>query len=706
MADQDVSEVPMKKALIVTANEDFQGRLEDLLKREGWDFTVISDPDSVLDTLGGGQWSIIFLDTLLPRTNGFDLCRRIKSSPSGSGIPVYLFGGRVLDGREEIIKLWGCTDFLSKTTEDDVLVAILRDIFPQSEDSVAAGVESILSPPAEVEPLQARPDSSFIGSLEQRDVLEVFYDLYARKWTGTLTLRREEVEKAVSFDQGRPLFAMTNVREDTLGEWLVRIERLTDVEMTDAREAAEREGQRLEHVLVAMGLVKGEELRSLVQRHMEEIIFSLFEWTHGEYMLSRMDIVKGEDILLEKSAGNVIMEGIRRRFTLDRLKKSLGSPQRILTLSPTPPVSIQDLRLSPSEARLVDLIDGKRTTEEIISQSNLTPLNASRVFFCLLTLRIVEDAGEEPEPESGGLPLDTVFGLDPVALLELDREAVSPSAVSLLRFIDGHRSLLRVLEESTLNKSEAAEAVRELLDKGLLRILSAPPGESRPAAVRAEAQGPGEIFPEEAHARPGGPRQGMSLRTILAVSLPPLLVLVLLSGGLMYVKRQTPGTRETGHTTPVPSSPGTEQAGGQSSTAEFPRPHPAPEHSPAQIPEPQQLAVSHEENTEEVPQVRPKEDPLDRLRRAVKRRPDSPDALIALGVALRDSGEHIESIMYLRKAVGLSPQNAKAHYALGRAYRALGDKEKAVGEFKEALKVDPTGPFANRSISQIFELKK
>jgi len=783
------------KALVITSNERFQKRLTGILVQEGWDFSVTSSPEEALERVEEGDCSLILLDTLLPRTNGFDLCRRIKSLPIGASVPVILFGGSVVDGKEDIITLWGCEDFLPKTVEDEVLREILGKKASPGAVPTAEATPQVLSEieeqpfmPAEEQPFMPAEEQPFMpaeeqppmaaeeqpsarrGRLDEKSVLELFYDLHIEKWSGTLTLRNGEVEKAVYFDRGRPTFAITNQNEDKLGEWLVRIGRLSEVELKDALDISEREGKRLGGILVDMEIIKGEELRSLVQRHMEEIIFSLFEWEDGEYMVTLMDISSGEEILLEKSAGNVIMDGVRRRYTLDRMKKNLGPPSRVFRLSPNPTISLQDLRLSPSEAKLVDLIDGKRNVEEIISSSTLTPLNASRVLFCLLSVKIIEELGEGPaaEPKAPeALPLEGVFGLDPVALLDLDREALPPSAVDILKLFDGRRTLLQVVEESSYEREEALIGIQELLEKRLLKAVAVPQkplSEAAPAppldqslrapSVAGSAQlrdkgaqpqvtsvgepsieelppspeisePPEPLFVEEPQIAPEMPPVGVralggvSLKRILPIALPPIFVVVVIGGAMLYVKGRAPTEAGSGQTVqsvqpsaaiPVQPSPSMEQSLKTEVPQEAPAVAPIAESPPippeaASVPAPSPV-VEQQKSVAERPRALPRESKIDRLRRAVAQNPNSVDALLNLGMALVERGNSVEGVLHIKKALSLAPGSPKAHFDMGKAYKILGDKQRAEAEFKEALRLEPSGPFSDKSMTQILELKK
>jgi len=858
-----------EKILVVTSSEAFEERLINILEGGAWSYLKTSTPEEALENIDEGGIALVFLDTFLPRTNGFDLCRRIKSTPNGANIPVYLFGGSVVDDKGEVIRLWGCEDFLPKSIDDNTIIEILNKVippvdvtswsmeepapqkepaplkeaepwpsleestpmeepaateeptplkeaepWPSLEESTPMEEPAATEKPAplkEAEPWpslegstsleesepkeepaplkefvppttakESVPMPSMRGRLEEKSILDLFYELHIREWSGTLTLDRGGVEKAVYFDKGQPTLAITSHEGDKLGEWLVKIGRISEIELKDALEIAGHEGKRLGTVLVNLSILAPEEIRSLVQRHMEEIIFSIFEWEDGAYMLSDMNISRGEEILLEKSAANVIMDGVRRRYTLTRIKGVLGPPERIYQFSPHSAITIRDIRLSPSELKVVDLIDGKTNLAGIISSSSLTPLDTSRVLFSLLSLKIIEEIRKEEAPETKPapmLPLDEVYGLDPVALLELDRKALSPHAIAFLKHVDGRRTLIQAIEESRLEKNKAMEGLWELYERGLLKpVVSATKPQiesipmetalmesaamdiapiktasteaapievapiSPPSDVLAPASTPETVIeesppevpmPEEpllmgeepvVYEVPAEQPQGYDFKRIMIIALPSLFVATVLIGGAIYFLKKSP-VREPRHSVsaalPTAGVKATEAALPLSEVTQS-RPVPQPIAAQVPVPAPQSsapasIAVKRPEEAD--PVVKPKkvaaekpksatERKIDRLRKALERNPDSIDALLDLGMAILELGEPVDAFLHIKKAASLSPDSPRAHFAMGMAYKALGNKNKALVEFQEVIRLDKTGPFSDRSMTQILELKK
>ena len=69
------------RILIVDDEPNIVISLEYLMKREGFEATAVADGDAALRALAGEPADLVILDLMLPKVNGFDVCRRIRADP-------------------------------------------------------------------------------------------------------------------------------------------------------------------------------------------------------------------------------------------------------------------------------------------------------------------------------------------------------------------------------------------------------------------------------------------------------------------------------------------------------------------------------------------------------------------------------------------------------------------------------------------------
>src|SRR5262245_42875296 len=166
---------------------------------------------------------------------------------------------------------------------------------------------------------------SLKGNLAERPLPEILRNISNRSESGTLAVRRDAIEKKVSFDQGSVVFASSNSPEDDFGELLIKIGRLSPSQLDEVAAAAVN-GKSLVQTLADRGLFDGVQLREFLELHVQELIYPLFDWTNGEFEFAKgSPTIDGDGNLgLNISTGNLVLEGIRRIKNMEVIHKSIS----------------------------------------------------------------------------------------------------------------------------------------------------------------------------------------------------------------------------------------------------------------------------------------------------------------------------------------------------------------------------------------------
>ncbi|HTM19898.1 MAG TPA: DUF4388 domain-containing protein, partial [Kofleriaceae bacterium] len=117
------------------------------------------------------------------------------------------------------------------------------------------------------------------------DVATLLGHLFAAGFTGRVVFRDPPAEKTIHLDQGRPVFATSNLPHDRMGDLLFREGKITREQYARSREVVAESGRRMGEILVEMGFLTRRELLPAVRRHVEDIIYSLFAWSTGGFQL-------------------------------------------------------------------------------------------------------------------------------------------------------------------------------------------------------------------------------------------------------------------------------------------------------------------------------------------------------------------------------------------------------------------------------------
>ncbi len=97
-----------------------------LLSPHGYETIVITDPLQGVSTLLQRKPDLIFLDLVMPNTNGYELCTFLRKTSQFQDVPIVILTGH--DGVVDRVraKLAGSTDFVSKPPEEEKVLQILQ----------------------------------------------------------------------------------------------------------------------------------------------------------------------------------------------------------------------------------------------------------------------------------------------------------------------------------------------------------------------------------------------------------------------------------------------------------------------------------------------------------------------------------------------------------------------------------------------------
>ena len=115
-----------KKVLIIDDEGDLVEELVVLLRRKDFLVDVSLNGNSGLGKVASFQPDIIILDVLMPKMDGWEVCRRIRADPKTEKIPVIVLTGLKEPNLEKEIKAAGAQDFLLKPYSRETLLNKIR----------------------------------------------------------------------------------------------------------------------------------------------------------------------------------------------------------------------------------------------------------------------------------------------------------------------------------------------------------------------------------------------------------------------------------------------------------------------------------------------------------------------------------------------------------------------------------------------------
>ncbi len=225
------------------------------------------------------------------------------------------------------------------------------------------------------------------GSISRFKLPEIFQLISQSRKTGTLGIQKDDDIVMVYFKKGRITYAYGPRQTRHLGEILREKGRLTTAQLSRAVEIQSTQSlsKRLGQIMMEEGYIDRADLSEVVREQIEELMYSLLTWEAGAFKFYENQYPTREEITVDFSVENVILEGVRRIDETNRLKEIFPDPDSTLKIQADNAGPRRDINLEPEEWNLLAQVDGRKTVKELIETSGL---NRSVALEKLATLKL------------------------------------------------------------------------------------------------------------------------------------------------------------------------------------------------------------------------------------------------------------------------------------------------------------------------------
>lgn len=118
---------PRSRILIVDDEPDLLAMLRFGLELDGFEVLEASDGEQGLDLARTQSPSLIVLDLMLPRVDGYKVCRALKFDARYRDIPIFILSARTAAKDRQLALDLGADEFMTKPYEVKALVAKIRE---------------------------------------------------------------------------------------------------------------------------------------------------------------------------------------------------------------------------------------------------------------------------------------------------------------------------------------------------------------------------------------------------------------------------------------------------------------------------------------------------------------------------------------------------------------------------------------------------
>jgi CheY-like chemotaxis protein/tetratricopeptide (TPR) repeat protein len=338
---------------------------------------------------------VVIVDLLMPRVDGFAMCKALRAEPEGRDLEIVVMSGIYRDNAvKSRLQAEYSVEFFAKPYQLKEMTQHVAALLGGATTTAASATPTPPPPPTPL-PEPATPAPVGTGEFIMRPLPAVLFDLLEQSATGQLNLRRGRISKTVDVVVGHPTSVSSTARDETLGHFLVARGAISDQQHKDAIKHAADHSARVGDALIAMELLTPERLvEELTAQTRHKVVQSL-RWPDGAWRFEPNDFA-GNTPGHAIDVVQMVFSGLRETATFNTI------PERVASIE-TEPLELTDRgkRLLPSIRAFLSDRFVESWTEGVTIESLLAKGVDRRELFTTLEALLMCDALNAKLPALG-----------------------------------------------------------------------------------------------------------------------------------------------------------------------------------------------------------------------------------------------------------------------------------------------------------------
>lgn len=518
------------------------------------------------------------------------------------------------------------------------------------------------------------------GQLSEKSISNIIRILAKKNASGLLRISRGKTIKAIFFEAGTPIFAISNAANEQLEAILLQEQIVTVEQLEQAKKLGDKANQ-LGASLVEKGVMTSEALCDAVRQQVMSIIISLFEWEQGDFVFDEK-MRTSHEITLNQKVTDILLQGARHAAKVENLSQQIAPLDAVVERGNLNKELLDSGKLVPLESYVLSRIESPTMVSEVGAISGLPDHEAHRAICALVASGFLRIIGDDKEEETA----ETISSRESVEKIQEDINRKHHFYINADFY-----EILEISRQSTTGEIKAAyyqlakkyhpdryrqaehEQIRSRLETLFARITQAYETLSEPANRSAYDS---KLKRASSGRLPNSmPSTNPLPATPLTSSIPkPVISSENSKAPSQSMNNAASSSQSVTHT--VISEPQASNGGTDQKSAEY-----YFQQGRLRLDRKEYHAAIH------------------LLREAVKIDPSKAPYHFHLGHALiRNPRTRREADEHLTKSAELDPYNSQMRVKLGLLYKEMGLKKRAEQFFKDALSLDPENRSAKKEI--------
>ncbi len=402
-----------KRIFVVDDDSSVLESMVEFLKMEGFETGSAQSGTEAREALKNSQYDLLIVDALLPGIDGFKLIAELRKEKIWKNVPIIIISG-VYKSPSQAKWAKAQLDIFDYLYKPIKLESLKRRIYtalklekrPRATDSQiqfahrqeAGGKFYLLSP----------LEAPLVGNLADVPLAVILYKLFRARATGALILKRDAAQRLLAFDKGKIVSARSNIKDEYLGQTLVRAGRITREQNEKSLAIAQKSGKRQGDVLISQGWLNQHELPMFLKKHVEERVLYSFLWTDADFEFKRSNSLPPFNVTIDRNTPTLIKEGIMEFMNPDWFQQEFLSEYGSYYLEPQKgaEVILKMVFYNRRQLKFFESIQGARPLSELMESCSSGKDEAVRLIFSWVVfglLKLTKTVQHKVAPQSSKL---------------------------------------------------------------------------------------------------------------------------------------------------------------------------------------------------------------------------------------------------------------------------------------------------------------
>ncbi|MEO0185755.1 MAG: DUF4388 domain-containing protein [candidate division WOR-3 bacterium] len=237
------------------------------------------------------------------------------------------------------------------------------------------------------------------GDLKSINFSSILQLISQEHLTGVLKIKRKSELVDIGFIEGFITGAFFEKGEKTerLENYLVRSGFIKKNLFDMIQEIHEETKRPIMNIIIDDKYLTMEEIERIIKFKIQEVIDEVFTWQEGEFKFEQGAVIYPKSLIkIKLNTENIVLESARRFDEWPRIASQITSSDLVYKKIERPELK---LKLPEDELRVLSLIDGQRSVNDLIEISGLGKFHTYSSLYHLLTTGQIELAYAKPTPK-------------------------------------------------------------------------------------------------------------------------------------------------------------------------------------------------------------------------------------------------------------------------------------------------------------------